>query len=108
MLVTQAHTGSKSRVPLLARRLNVRGRHLVDVFLDRAQPGRLSYHRFSLGRNRVPDRLTHHPPVHTMLLGQSLNRLSGRVSPPDQIVRISASCPSRIFTSGFVQVGQFR
>ena len=58
-----------SRMPLLARRLNVRGQHPLDVLLDRTQPGRFAYHRFSLGRNRVPDRLPHHPPVHAMLLG---------------------------------------
>jgi len=69
MLVAQAHPNPMSRVPLLARRFYVRSQHLVDVFLDRTQPRRISNYRFSLGRNRVPNRLPHHPPVHAMLLG---------------------------------------
>jgi hypothetical protein len=69
MLAAQAHPDPMSRMPLFARRFYVHGQHLVDVFLDRTQPGRFSYYRFSLGRNRVPDRLPHHPPVHAMLLG---------------------------------------
>jgi hypothetical protein len=69
MLAAQAHPDPMSRVPLLARRFYVRSQHLLDVFLQRAQSRRFSDHRFSFGRNRVPERLSHHAPVHTMLLG---------------------------------------
>jgi hypothetical protein len=67
MLAAQAHPDPMSRMPLLARRFYVRGQHLIDVFLDRTQPRRFPYYRFSLGRNRVPESLPHHPPVHTVL-----------------------------------------
>jgi hypothetical protein len=69
MLAAQAHPNPMSRVPLFARRFYVRGQHLVNVFLDRTQPRRFSNYRFSLGRNRVTDRLPHHPSVHAVLLG---------------------------------------
>lgn len=58
-----------SRMPLLARSLKVGAQHLLDVRHDRTQSGRVPYHRFSLGRNRVAGCLPHHPPVHTVLLG---------------------------------------
>jgi hypothetical protein len=69
MLVAQAHPDPMSRMPLFARSFYVRGQHLLDVFLDRTQPWRFSYNRFSIGRNRAFQCLPHHPPVHTMLLG---------------------------------------
>jgi hypothetical protein len=49
--------------------LYVCGQHLLDVFLQRTQPRRFSDNRFSLGRNRASQRLSHHPSVHAMLLG---------------------------------------
>jgi hypothetical protein len=67
--MAEAHPDPMSRMPLLARRSEVRAQHLVEVFLDRTQPGRFSYRRFSLRRNRARYRLPHHPPVHIMLLG---------------------------------------
>ncbi len=85
MLLAQPHPDPMSRMSLLARSLKVRGQHPFDLLLHRTQSGRFTYHRFSLRRNRVPDRLSHHPPVHAVLLGQPLNRLSGRVSPPDHL-----------------------
>ena len=69
MLLAQPHPDPMSRMPLFARSLKVRGQHPLDVRHDRTQSGRFAYHRFSLGRNSVPDRLPHHPPVHTVLLG---------------------------------------
>jgi hypothetical protein len=69
MLAAQAHPDPMSRMPLLARRFYVRAQHLVDVFLDWTQPRCFPYYSFSLGRNRVPNRLPHHPSVHAMLLG---------------------------------------
>jgi hypothetical protein len=56
-----------SGVTLLAWRLKVHGQHAVDQFLDGAEAGSFPYRRFSLGRDSVPDRLPHHPPVHAML-----------------------------------------
>ncbi len=85
MLLAQPHPDPMSRMPLFARSLKVGGQHPLDVLHDRTQSRRFAYHRFSLGRNRVADRLPHHPPVHAVLLGQPLNRLSGRVSPPDHL-----------------------
>jgi hypothetical protein len=58
-----------SRVTLLARRLNIHRQHAVDQFLDGAEAGSFPYHRFSFGRDSVPERLPHHPPVHAMLPG---------------------------------------
>ena len=71
MLVAQTHPDPMCRMPLLARCLKVPHQHLVNLFFHRTQPRRLSYHRFSLEGNRVRYRLTHHPPVHAMLLGES-------------------------------------
>jgi hypothetical protein len=68
-LAAQAHPNPMSRMPLLARRFYVRGQHLLNVFLQRTQPRRFPYHRFSSRRDRVAERQPHHPPVHTMLLG---------------------------------------
>jgi hypothetical protein len=69
MLAAQAHPDPMSRMPLLARSFYVRGQHLVDGLLDRTQPGRSPYYRFSLGRNRASQCLPHQPSVHVMLLG---------------------------------------
>jgi hypothetical protein len=69
MFVAKAHPNPMSRMPLLARRLKVRGQHPLDVFLDRTQPQRFPNYRFSLGRDRACQRLPHHPPVHAMLPG---------------------------------------
>jgi hypothetical protein len=69
MFAAQAHPNPMSRMPLLAWRFYVRGKHPLDVYLQRSQPRCFPYHRFSLGGNRVPDRLPHHPSVHAMLPG---------------------------------------
>ncbi len=69
MLVPQPYSNPMGRMPLLARCFYIQGKHLIDVFLGRTKPGRFPNCRFSIVRNRVPDRLPHHPPVHTMLLG---------------------------------------
>ena len=58
-----------SRLTLFARSLKIRGQHPLDVRHDRTQSGHFTHHRFPLVRNRVPDRLPHHPPVHTVALG---------------------------------------
>jgi hypothetical protein len=69
MFLAQPHPDTMSRMPLFARSLKVRGQHPLDVRHDRTQSGRFAYHRFSLGRNSVPECLPHHPPMHTVLLG---------------------------------------
>jgi len=55
----------------------------VDGILHWPQARLLPFVFLALRWDRAGDRLAHHPTVHAMLLRQSLNRLAGRVSPPD-------------------------
>ena len=68
VLAAQAHPDPMSRVPLLAWRFSSEA-SICSMCSLTGPTVRFPHHRFSLGRNRVPDRLPHHQTVHTMLFG---------------------------------------
>ena len=70
-------------VSLLPRRISVFFQNPIDDLLQRAQTRLVLFEVFPLRRNRIGDRLPHHPAMHAVLLRQSLNRLSGRMTAPD-------------------------
>jgi hypothetical protein len=57
--------------------------HPLDCVLQRTDLRLLPFVLSSLWRNRIRDCLAHHPSMHPMLLGKSLDRLSGRIAAPD-------------------------
>jgi hypothetical protein len=83
VLFTQPRPDAMCRVPLLPRRLPVLFQHPVDSLFHRIQFGLFPLVLLSLGRDRTGHCLAHHSPVHSMLLRQSFDRLSGRIPPPD-------------------------
>ncbi len=83
MLVAQPHPDAMRRVALLTRRLPVGFQHPLDCILQWTDLWLLPFVLLALWRDRARDCLTHHPSMHAMLLGQSLDRLSGSVAPPD-------------------------
>ena len=72
-----------SCVPLLARRLSVGFQHPLDCIPQWADLRMLPFVLLALWRDRVCDCLAHHPAMHPMLLGQTLDRLSGSVAATD-------------------------
>jgi hypothetical protein len=83
MLLAQARPDAMCSVPLLPRRVLIGLQNAVDGPLQRPQARLLPFVLLALRRDRAGDRLPHHPTMHAMLLRQSLDRLSGRVSPPN-------------------------
>ena len=83
MFFSQSGKDSVCRVSLLPRRIPVFFQNLVDDLFQRSQPGLLFFKALSFGRNGTGDRLPHHPAMHSVLLRQSFDRLSGRIPAPD-------------------------
>jgi hypothetical protein len=83
MLLPETCKDPVRRVFLLPRRIAVFFQNPVDVLSQRPESGLLSIYLLSSWRDSVGDRLPHHPAMHSVLLRQSLNRLSGRVPAPD-------------------------
>ena len=70
-------------VSLFPRRTLIGLQDAIDGRLQRSQSWLLPLVFLAFGRDRAGNRLAHHSAVYTMLLRQPLDRLSGRVSPPD-------------------------
>jgi hypothetical protein len=70
-------------VPLLPRRLPIGLQHPLDCIFQRTDLRLLPFVLLSLWRDRTRDCLAHHPSMYAMLLGQPLDRLTGRITAPD-------------------------
>ena len=70
------------RVPLLARRIQVRPQHLIDSRLERIQAGLARRQLLARRRPRRRQRLPHQPPVHLVLPRQSAHRQALRPGIP--------------------------
>jgi hypothetical protein len=74
---------SDARYAAAARRFEIRRQHPIYGVLQGTQFRLFLDRLFPVRRNRIPDRLPHHPPMHSVLFGQTLYVLPGRVSAPD-------------------------
>jgi hypothetical protein len=83
MLLAEPGKDTVRRVFLLPRRIAVFFQNPVDELFQRPQSRLLPINLLSFWRDRVGDRLPHHPAMHPVLFRQSLNRLSGCVTTPD-------------------------
>ena len=83
MFRLQTRPDAVRRVPLLAGRLPVRFQHAVDQDSHCIDLRPLPLVFLPFRWNRAGNRLPHHPPMHAVLLRQTLDRLSGRVVLPD-------------------------
>ncbi len=82
-----SHIDAMRRVPLLARRLQVRLQNRVDELPDRLQLRTLPLRRLALCRKGIGQRLPHHPSVYSKLAGQTSNRLPAELVLPSQLLK---------------------
>ena len=89
MLIQQPGVDPRRRVPLLARRVQVRPQPPVDHRLERLQPGRPPLGRLARVRLGLHQRFPHQPPVHPVLARQRPHRQAPvpRIT-PDQLEQL--------------------
>ena len=89
VLIQQPGVDPGRRVPLLARRVQVRPQPPVDHRLERLQPGRPPLRRLARVRLGVRQRFPHQPPVHPVLARQRPHRQAPvpRIT-PDQLEQL--------------------
>ena len=85
MLCLQTSPDPMGRVPLFARGLPILFQDPVDDRRQWSEFGLFPFGHFAFGRDRVADRLPDHAAMYAVFPGQSLDRLSGRVLPPDRL-----------------------
>lgn len=69
MILAYEHPDPVSRVPLLAHSLQIRNQHRSICAITGPSLGASRTSLWARG-NRAPQRLPHHPPAHSMLLGE--------------------------------------
>jgi len=89
VLINQAPPNPLGRVTLLARRVDVRGKPLVDQLAIRTELRRRPAHRHATrGRQRRRERLTHRTTMHPVTLRKRPNRQRLPISVPSDLLEL--------------------
>jgi hypothetical protein len=88
ILLAEPGKDTVGRVFLLPWRIAVLFQNPVDELFQRPQSRLLPIDLLSFRRDRVGDRLPHHPAMHLVLFRQPLNRLSSCVTAPDLFTKL--------------------